>query len=132
MTYLSSPLFLALFNNLMVGVAHHGDQHVQQNDHTGDVERAVDQITDDFRELIVVIAQLHAFLLRQAEQRPENRFERIAHPEIRSDRNAPFSPRSTFHSRAEKRLCRQLRILVAVRMRNNFDFAANRLTVIPK
>lgn len=76
-------------SELSTGVAHlyflvravyHGDEHVEQNHHHGDVVDAVQHVSDVLDEFMIVL-QNHRRHFRQPEYGPEERFKALLHPE---------------------------------------------------
>ena len=65
--------------DLLVGAVDHGDEHVEQHHHHGDVVDAVQHVADVLDELVVVL-QHHRDDLGQPEDGPEQGLEALLHP----------------------------------------------------
>lgn len=61
---------------LLVGVVDHGDEHVEQHHHHGDVVDAVQDVADVLDELVVVL-QHHGDYFRETKDGPEESLETL-------------------------------------------------------
>ncbi len=65
--------------NFLVGAVDHSDQHVEKNHHHGDVINSVQNVTDVFDELMIIL-QNHRNHLRQTKYGPEKSLKALLNP----------------------------------------------------
>ena len=118
-----------MFFDGLVRFGHHGNEHVEKNDHAGDVEGAVDEIADDLCEFLVEVLELNTVFLCQSEQGPEDCFERRRHSNRNGDKRPMLMANAGEYVRAEELLCWQF---IVFWMWSDFDFISHGSLVVPE